>query len=182
MRTLTLVALLPLLWLCGCAALTPVEIDWRGESVMVELLSRQADDVTFTVKVRFYEDTDLPGLVQEVRLPGGRVCVEYFDCPGGSMPLFQHDTHWGPADEGMREMLVYPAEVEGADLTSLGFAMLADNGQGLATNVGPDFNKAYQARHSVRGRVKAARRDLGVVWRIWSRPELRVEIPAANRL
>lgn len=61
-----------------------------------------------------------------------------------------------------RKVRLYPAVVEGADFTSLGFAHLPANRDGsVETRVPPEFNRRYQQSHMTRGRVLFDDRDLG---------------------
>jgi hypothetical protein len=82
---------------------------------------------TIGVCIRFVlYGTEYTHIVQEITLDSGEVLVECFRDDG-----FLWDTHsWS------------------------GFGHLPDNGQGLSTTVGPNFNKDYQEQYETRGYIK----------------------------
>lgn len=90
---------------------------------------------------------------------------------------FQRDRHFEAgfatvqpgvkAIEVTRDVKLYPAMVENADFTFLGFAHLPRNRDGnVKTDVPPSFNRRYQERHETRGSILADDRDAGLNYHI----------------
>ena len=178
------VALLFAASLGGCCLTRQLDRAPSDPAILVDVIEASAAATQFRLRLRFYEFTEYPGVIQELRLCDGGTVVEYFETPGGAMSLCQRDTHSQEgATSDVREMFVYPGEVEGTDASAGGFCMLSDNGEGLCTTVGASFNERFQQRHKVQGRVKSANRALGFRWRLnFDHGVLEYEIPAANRL
>ena len=80
------------------------------------------------------------------------------------LPSFQRDRHYERGYESVGPMIkqidvwrvirYYPAFVEGADWTDLGFAHLPQNRTGvLVTDIPENFNEGHQRKHELRGEV-----------------------------
>lgn len=146
MRT-ALLALLSLL--VGCASLPRPLPAPAGGGACVQLIESRVDGSGFSVRLQF--SSSAPVLVQELDL-GGWFCVECFRLECGRYTVDHHFSAWPQR----RVMAVYPGEVEGADFTTAGFAMLEENAAGRKTIVAADFNVDYRRRHKIQGRVKRA--------------------------
>jgi hypothetical protein len=104
---------------------------------------------TIGVCIRFVlYGTEYTHIVQEITLDSGEVLVECFRDDG-----FLWDTHSWIDRPHSRSMIVYAANCIGVDEWS-GFGHLPDNGQGLYTTVGSNFNKDYQERYETRGYIR----------------------------
>lgn len=146
---------LVLLLLSGCASLP------SGLSIG-SLPTNEADQARFV----FYEQTQFPHVVTEIRSSRGWVLVECWKAD----PLTNIDYHWGMEDGEVRQCFTYPAEVQDAAWSFGGFAQLAQNKNGTAvTNIGPLFNETYQRNNPTwrkQGRVVSEDRKQGVRWSI----------------
>lgn len=166
----------------GCCA---PRLDWadipEDQPVSIEFLDQQvpSGDWIYRVRVRFYERTEYEGLIQEIHFSDGNTLVEYFRMDDGRMEVCHKDVHTRIGmDYEVREMIVYPANVEGVDYRGT-FAMLPENMDGsVRTTTGTNFNKDYRKNHAVKGRVVSAALDLAVHWSIeYNHGELTVTIP-----
>lgn len=102
------------------------------------------------VQVFFYPTDDkYTHVVQEVHTSRGSL-VESFRQDG-----YIRDQHTWPKtrQKEVRRMYVYAANVEGADESNSGFAHLPDNGEGVETTLGENFNSWYHEKYETRGRI-----------------------------
>lgn len=179
-----------IVFLAGCGMIPRAPVPQPDDNIFVEvvLLDAKAEDRGFDVWVEFEEWTRHAFIVQEVELNNGDTLVECFQTPNGRFPMGQKDHHWKETawPKHWRKMTVYPATVEGADLTMNGFAMLPENRDGsVKTTVGDNFNKKYRWKgkrnpdtgewenkkeygvlHEVRGQIVADAKYLAVTWHI----------------
>jgi hypothetical protein len=171
----------------------PAKQEFRVEIVSVEFrMSNEyiKDDAgrddwlyhIYTVKARIY---GVDGAVQEVAqtlgddwcgstLNRGACTVEYFQI-GARDWEWHEDLHFDRIGT-VHEMTLYPGEVEGADISDSGFAMLPENEDGSAAFVQPwwDLNGAnveHLASHQVQGRVSRSDRGKAIHWTIAAEPE-----------
>jgi hypothetical protein len=114
------------------------------------------------VTVAFWNDTDYTHIVQEIQSSHGWSVVECWRVSKGDSAV---DVHWWTSYPQTRDMVVYAANVEGADERG-NFAMLPENmGGSVSTTVGENFNAGYQQSHDVRGRI-TSRSKLEFHWKI----------------
>lgn len=155
-----------LLILSGCSYI-PRPVPTSDNPVIIAPFDLQSSSDSWSVKAVMAELSDHPGVAQEVRMSTGQQLVEYFLTPCGVFPQFRYDHHWrGPAFIETRECLVYPATVDGVDWDGFWCMLPANMAGNMVTNVGPDFNADYQARHSICGRIIAEDRTKAQRWRI----------------
>jgi hypothetical protein len=178
MKKLILLALL----LVGCATF-PASV--TQEEVRVRINSVVVESYGFDIRIEFLENSDLPGLIQEIEMldKDGNVLytlVEYFDTPGGRLLPMRVDRHsWFGFDYHKRRMFIYPAWVDGADLDTNGFAHLPRNKDGsMITNIPDRINSDYQENYETRGFVLEEDRNAGVFWSVeFIRGVLEVTLP-----
>lgn len=165
---LVLIWTMVILWLIfgtGCSSVPAgPSPEWSRSdlAIMVQNVGpRKAD-------VYFHPDPDeamhWTHVVQEIDLGDGRYLVECFNL---ARTDYLDDHHAWPSDSEYRTMKVYMANVEGVDEWE-GFAHLPHNGlpgeePTMRTNVGPNFNAAYQALFRTTGRI-TARSEYYVTW------------------
>lgn len=158
---LRLTAILLLLTVVGCAAspstYDPPEVYKRHtQEVSIHLIGKSYQ---MGVLVEFVMRGSWSHIVQEITLDNGLVLVECFRNDD-----WLWDLHTWPVRPHSRSMVVYPADVVGAD-ENYGFAHLPDNGFGLKTTVGEEFNAGHQRNYETRGRI-VSRGSLSLVWTI----------------
>ena len=146
-----------LLLLVGCASVPRPLPAPEGGGASVRLLSSRVDADGFDCRLQFSSVS--PCLVQELDL-GGAFCVECFRLTDGRYTVDHHFSAWPQR----RVMAVYPGEVEGADFTQGGFAMLEQNAEGRRTIVARDFNEDYRRCHKIQGRVVRADTAKAIYW------------------
>lgn len=170
MRTLLFICTLLLAGCCFLPSQVDVESLPAEPETFIEVLSvdnnPDVEGRKWEVRVRFYETTEYDSVVQVLHLADGTVLVEAFKTPGGGFYTCQVDTH-SSTSYGVREMLVYPGTVVGADWTANGFAELERSEAGdVTTNTSPKFNKKYRKKHETRGYVLEGDRSRGFRWKI----------------
>ena len=152
----------------GCAHLDLIpHVQESTKYVNVTLDEAYLKDKSFHSYVKLWEDTDYSWIIQEITLSSGVTIVECFYTPDGQLLPWQRDYHYmeTPWPYHMRSMVVYPGEVEGADTTILGFAMLPENRDGsVKTTTGLLFNEQYRKNHKLQGRIVDCDKSMGVTW------------------
>lgn len=150
---------------------------------------RYSDEDDWSAKFKFYEwDDEYDHWIQEVYLPNGDILVEVFNLVNGQMLSCRVDHHRtkygvGPSGKEVRLVYSYMGKVEGVDWNSNGtFAHLPQNRDGtVVTDIGSNFNEAYQKSNETRGRIVSDNRPEGFWWSLtYEDGKLSVQIPEAN--
>lgn len=124
----------------------PVVVDDRGNRVGIVFIGKSYD---LGVVLRFaLYGAEYSHIVQEITLDDGSVLVECFRDDGDTI-----DRHSWVDRPHYRSMVVYAANCVGVD-ERYGFGHLPDNGNGLSTTVGSNFNESYQKAHKTQGYIR----------------------------
>lgn len=147
-RLLTLTLLLPALFICGCSQ--GIRIYNDPENVSIYLYDKPVvTENSYDIRFRFaHNDDEATHVVQALNWHyQDGAGVESFRTYLGKFPLGQSDRHYNDAVQYERRVMTLMAgSVEGADETTLGFAMLPSEWPS-------GFNPNYIAKHKIIGRV-----------------------------
>lgn len=174
--------------LVGCVAIRPSPPPKSSPEAKVgmSVVRAQLNRSGFEIRLKFFEWTDHDGIIQEIDLidrEGNIVTtlVEYFDTPNGVFGESKFDRHWTSTHSGYqrRRMRLYPATVEGMDLSAIGFGHLPQNRDGSkVTNIGPNFNEKHQEKYETHGKVVSDDRDNSIFWSIdYLSPIITITLP-----